>query len=132
MLNYHYSNPETKSVLIIDDILNFIEGDKYIFDQLYLILKRCRMLNGFVVCTTSATNPFPAKEYEYLYNIINFCKNIEMFAVSKNEIKFLNDGFPDDKNLINKAAKLKMGEHISFINNCDERQYCDRRSRDQS
>lgn len=121
MLNYHYSNPETKSVLIIDDILNFIEGDKYIFDQLYLILKRCRMLNGFVVCTTSAADPFSAKEYEYLYNIINLCNNIEMFAVSKNEIKFLNDGFPDDKNLINKAAKLKMGEHISFINNCDER-----------
>lgn len=115
MLNYHYSNPETKSVLIIDDILDFIGDDEDIFDQLYLVLKRCRMLNGSVVCTTSAADPFLAKEYEYLYNIINHCKNIELFAVSKDEIKFLNDGFPDDKNLIDKAAKLKMGEHISLM-----------------
>lgn len=115
MLNHHYSNPETKSVLIIDDILDFIGDDEDIFACFIMILKRCRMLNGFVVCTTSVADPFPAKEYEYLYNIINHCKNIEMFAVSKDEIKFLNDGFPDDKNLIDKAAKLKMGEHISLM-----------------
>ena len=115
MLNYHYSNPESESVLIIDDILDFIGDDEDIFDCFIMILKRCRMLNGSVVCTTSAADPFLSKEYEYLYNIINHCKSIEMFAVSKDEIKFLNDGFPDDKNLIDKAAKLKMGEHISLM-----------------
>ena len=115
MLNYFKSNPEIKSVLVIDDILDFIEDDEDIFSLLIMILKGCRMLNGSAVCTTSAANPFLVKEYKYLYEIINHCKNIELFAASKDEIKFLNDGFPDDKNLIDEAAKLKMGEHISLF-----------------
>lgn len=115
MLNYFKSNPEIKSVLVIDDILDFIEEDEDIFSLLRMILIKCRMLNGSVVCTTSAANPFLVKEYKYLCEIINHCKNIELFAASKDEIKFLNDGFPDDKNLIDEAAKLKMGEHISLF-----------------
>lgn len=114
MLNYHYSNSETKSVLIIDDILDFIGDDEDISTQLKMILRRCRMLNGSVVCTTSAADHFLPAESKYLHEIMTYYKNIELFAISTKEIKILTDMFPNDKNIINRAAKLKMSEHISL------------------